>query len=164
MTNYISLAMRLTIRTLILGVLLLIATSAYTYTVSIPEKVSKLPAEEQAEWINKELEDAHELQKKVAKERYERRMKGKQQVSMDMAAEAQKRRRIIKSARAAMRKREREATARYHIAYLVILIIIIGGVTFYVFRRRQIYSPRRTIEIPVPRRTVPRRPKRKRIS
>ncbi len=159
MKNYSSLATGLFVRALTIGVLFLTGSFAYPYMLSVPEKVSKLPEKEQAKWINKELEDAHELQKEVAKERYERRMKGKQQVALDMAAEAQKRRRIIKSAQEAMRRRERETTARYHIAYIITLVIIIAGVGFYVFRRRQ------TIEIPPPRRTVRGpRPKRKRIS
>ena len=95
------------------------------FTISIPEDVEKMSPELREKWLENEMKEGYELQKKVARERYDRRLEEKKEVARDMVAEAEKRRARIRDARQAMEKREQDRAYQTKVAYIGISILLV---------------------------------------
>jgi len=110
-----------------IGVLLVFlpASLVFSFTISIPDDVEKMPLELREKWLENEMREGHDLQKKVARERYDRRLEEKKAVARDMVAEAEKRRARIREAREAIEKREQDSSIRIKGAYIGLSIVLV---------------------------------------
>src|SRR5436189_240688 len=108
---------------------------ARAYKVELSEETKKLSLEQQEKLINAEMQQSHELQLKVGRERSEERQAVRQAMGAEMAAETSARRELISRVRVARIEQEEAAHGQQGIILLSLGLVIAGLLSFFVIQR-----------------------------
>ena len=120
------------------------AISGFSFSIAIPESMQDKTEEEIQQWINEQMREGHEVQKKVAKERYDRRIEERQEVAASMKSEALKRRNIVRQTAIAREKRREQVDAKTRNAQVAIAFIffpVIGILIYTWYKSRHVEIP-----------------------
>jgi hypothetical protein len=103
--------------------------------MAIPEEVQKLPPEQQAQWLNRQFQQAAELQKKVAQERFAAREHTRAEIIQTMNAAAAERERQIAEARDALQERQDKADQEQATASGLLGVMLVACLAALLYNR-----------------------------